>query len=592
MSANSNINLTSLDFDTHKASLKEYLRSQKRFADYDFDGANINVLLDVLSYTTFNNSFYLSMVANEMFLDSAELKDSVVSHAKELNYTPRSFKSAEATIQLNITTNDTTLRTMVIPKGFTFTSKMLNKTYTFSTNENIVVDDYTINSSSLTFNTGNITISEGYYVTDNFTFTNSSAQRFLLSNPTVDTSSITVTVVEDEGTTVRSYRRAESLFDIDSTSEVFFIQGAEGDSYEIVFGDGVSGRKPNIKSTIIVEYRLSNGQLPNGCNNFTADGTISGSSQINVTTISAASGGDVSESIDSIKYNAPRHFATQERAVTTDDYESLLKIHFPEVNAVSAYGGETLNPPQYGKVFLAVDLKEVDGLPDSKRTQYYNFLKPRSPVSIDPVFVNPDYIYIGVNTKVRYNVNITSLSTDDIKTVVQSAIIEYAQSNLNNFNRTFRFSPFVKNIDNAQFSIVSNESDITLIKQMDLILQVNNTFDVNFLTPLQVQYNANGSYAVFSSAFIYNNVRSFIRDNGLGQLNIVSANGNAELANIGTIDYNTGLLQISNLNITAYEGNVMKFTAYPLNQDISMINNVILNILEDDINILVEPIND
>lgn len=584
--ANSSITLTSLDFDTNKAALKEYLKSQDRFKDYNFEGANLNVLLDVLSYNTFNNSFYLSMVSNEMFLDSAELRDSVVSHAKELNYTPRSFKSAEATIKLTVNTGDTTKRSLVIPKGFTFSSKMLNKTYTFSTNSNIVLTDFVVNDSTLTFTSDAITISEGYYVTDNFTYSGTGQQRFVISNKNIDTSSLSVTVVEDSGATLRYYKRAPSLFDIDGTSEVFFIQGSGSDSYEIKFGDGVSGRQPNVRSAIVAEYRISNGQLPNGCNLFTPDSTIEGSSDITVDVLTIAAGGDVSETLDSIKFNAPRHFAAQERAIVPDDYESLLQINFPEINAVSSYGGETLNPPQYGKVFIAVDLKEIDGLPDSKKLQYYNFIKPRSPMT--PVLVNPEYTYLGVKTKVKYNINVTSLSADDIKTIVLSSILKYAQDNLNNFNKTFRYSPFVKAIDQSQTSIISNETNITVIKKLQPTLGVVSSFDVAFRLPLSVKYSTEGSYAVQSSPIIYGGVRSFIRDNGSGRLNIVSASGNAELADVGSVDYDTGLLQLSSVIISAYDGTTLKFTATPRDQDLSTINNVIINIVEDDVSIVPE----
>jgi len=583
MTANSSIILTSLDFDTNKEALKEALRSQERFADYDFDGSNINVLLDIMSYTTFNNSFYLSQIGNEMFLDSAEMRDSVVSHAKELNYTPRSFKSASALINLKVTTSDTTLRTMVIPKGFTFSSKMLNKSYTFSVAENILLEDYSVVGNTLVFTSPSFSIHEGYYVTDNFTYTGSSSQRFVISNDNVDASSISVIVVEGQGSSVTTYNKAASLFDIDSTSEVFFVQGAENSGYEIVFGDGVSGKKPNLRSSIVVEYRISNGQIPNGCNEFKADSTINGSSNIVVTTVSVAAGGDVSESLESIKFNAPRHFAAQERAVTPEDYESLLKTNFPEVNAVAAYGGEVLTPPQYGKVFLAVDLREVDGLPDSKRQEFYTFLRPRSVMT--PMFVDPEYTYIKVNTLVNYNINITSLSMDDIKTVVKSAIVEYAQVHLNNFNKTFRMSPFVNAIDKAQTSIISNETTIQLVKKL---IPNGTTFDVKFLAPLEIQYLTSGSHAVYSSAIVYNGVRSIIRDNGQGRLNIVSASGNAELADIGSVNYQTGLLQISSLVIDAYEGETLRFYATPAEQDITITNNVLLNIVDEDVTILVK----
>lgn len=592
MAANSSIILSNIDFDTHKNTLKQYLKSQDRFKDYDFEGSNMNVLLDVLSYNTFHNMFYLNMVGSEMFLDTAQIRDSVVSHAKELNYTPRSFKSAEANVNITITSTDLAKRSIAIPRGTTFTSRFNNRNYTFSVGDSVVVTDYTINNTAntISFLGSNITLYEGYFVNDSFTYTADRTQRFILTNKNCDISSIAVTVIEDVGATVLTYTRATSLFNIDQNSKVFFVQPCENDSYEIVFGDGVTGRAPKDNSVISVEYRISNGQLPNGCNTFRSDSTIDGESSIVVTTNSPAAQGSVSESIEEIKYNAPRHFTTQERAVTTEDYENLLKLNFSEVNAVSAYGGEDLDPPQYGKVFVAVDLNEVDGIPEAKKDQYYRFLKPRSPVSIDPVFVDPDYTYIGITSTVKYNVNVTKLSTEDIRTLVTAAITRYAAANLNNFNRVFRYSNVVEAIDGAQAAIVSNETFVKVIKFITPALGVGNTFDINFQTPLDTtQSVVRGGYSIMSSRFIYNGERATLQDDGLGTVNIVSAGGNV-ITNIGTVNYENGLVQLSNFNISSYEGAGIKVKAEPRNRDISVINNNIINIVEDDIALTIQGV--
>lgn len=584
MAANSSIVLSNIDFDTHKNTLKQYLRSQTRFQDFDFEGSNMNVLLDVLSYNTFHNMFYLNMVASEMFLDTAQIRDSVVSHAKELNYTPRSFKSAEANVNIVVTTSNTTKRTIPIARGTTFTSRYSNRNFTFTVNENTVISDYVINTNNtITFTGSNISLYEGYFINDTFTYTADTSQRFIITNRNVDISSIAVTVIEDVGATVQTYTRATSLFNIDSASKVFFVQPCENDSYEIVFGDGTTGRTPKDNSVISVEYRISNGQLPNGANVFRADTTIDGETDIVVTVNSPASLGSVSETIDEIKYNAPRHFTTQERAVTTEDYENLLKLNFTEVNAVSAYGGEDLNPPQFGKVFVAVDLKEVDGIPEIKKDEYYRFLKPRSPVSIDPVFVDPGYTYIGVTSTVKYNVNVTKLAAQDIKTLVVSSITRYALDNLNNFNRVFRYSNVVEAIDNTQQAIISNETSIKVIKVITPTLGVDNIFNVDFQIPLDTtQSLARGGYAITSSRFVYNGLKATLQDSGNGILNIVSSSG-AVIIDVGTVDYETGLVQISKFNVSQYDGAGIKIRAEPRNKDIQVVNNVILNIIDDDI---------
>jgi hypothetical protein len=528
------------------------------------------------------------MVGSEMFLDSAQLRDSVVSHAKELNYTPRSFKSAQANVNLTVVSDVLNKRSIVIPKGYTFTSRFGPKNFTFSVADNFIISDYTQNAArtQLTFTGSNIPIYEGYYVADNYTYSSNNPQRFIISNKNVDTSSITVTVMEDVGATTLVYNRAQSLFDLNSSSPVFFVQGAENDSYEIVFGDGVNGRMPKNNSVITIEYRVSNGELPNGCNLFTPDTTLDSESNITVTTNQNASGGAISETLESIKYNAPRHFNTQERAITTEDYETLLRINFPEVNAVTAYGGENLDPPQFGKVFVAVDLNEVDSLPQVKIDQYYNFLKPRSPVSIDPVFVDPEYTYIQVKSTVNYNVNVTRLSTEDIKTITKSAIIDYALTNLNNFNRIFRYSKLIQAIDSSQASIISNETDISVIKVIVPETGLLLTFDVNFRVPLKIIYGADGKgYSISSTVFNYKGNKAVLKDDGISAIQVISASTGQLIETVGQIDYTTGLLQFSNFKIDSYIGAGIKIYAAPKNKDLSTVNNVILNIIEEDVEI-------
>jgi hypothetical protein len=310
-----------------------------------------------------------------------------------------------------------------------------------------------------------------------------------------------------------------------------------------------------------------------------------------VSTNQPAAGGSVSESIDSIKYNAPRHFTTQERAVTTEDYENLLKQSFPEINTVSAYGGENLDPPQFGKVFIAVDLQEFDGIPEVKKDQYYRFIKPRSPVSIDPIFVDPEYTYIALTSSIKYNVNTTKLTADDIKTLVVSAIINYAQANLNDFNRVFRYSKAINAIDNAQAAIISNETNVKVIKVINPEIGVISTFDVNFQIPLDTSLSVSaGGYTVQSSRFTFNNQRVTLQDDGNGTVNIVSVMTQQVLTNIGTVDYETGLIQINNFRITGFEGDGIKIFVVPRNKDIQTINNVILNIIEEDINLTIVPV--
>lgn len=583
MAANTSTILTNLDFDTYKSTLKKYLQAQSAFNDYDFDGSNISVLLDILALNTYHNAFYLNMVGSEMFLDTAQLRDSVVSHAKELNYVPRSFASAQAVVDLEFTTNDLTKRSITIPKGTTFSSKIGQRGFSFTTGEQIVVTDFTLANSTLTFTQSDVTLYEGQYVSDTYV---TPSNRYRITNKTVDTSSITVTVIEDSGDTVLTYLPATNLFGLDETSKVFFIQGSDNESYEIVFGDNVLGRKPKDSSVVYIEYRVSSGELPNGARRFTPDGTIEGIEPV-VTTVTAAFGGAVSESLDSIRFNAPRHFTTQERAITTSDYETLLKQNFPEINTCYAYGGETVTPVQYGKVFVAIDLLELDGLPESHKARYYDFLKTRTPVAIEPVFVSPEYTYIHVDTTVDYSATSTSLTPNDIKGLVISAILNYATDNLDGFSKTFRYSRLLRAIDSAQSSIISNKTRIRLIKTFR-----EDTRQIDFSIPLNTlatdQYDSpyfTSKAVIESGPFTLGGRTVILQDDSEGGINIVAITQNETriIRNVGTVDYDTGVINFTDLRIDDYQGDAIKLYAIPKELDFTVGKNTILNIIRDDI---------
>lgn len=596
--ANTSLILSNLDFDSQKNTLKQYLKSQDKFKDYDFDGSNMSVLLDILTYNTYLNSFYLNMVGNEQFLDTAQLRDSVVSHAKELNYTPRSFKSAEANVNIQVVSTNLNKRSLVMPKGTAFTSRSGSRSFTFVTNENIIINELSSNTSATVFQANNVTLYEGDYVVDSFTVNPGKNTRYILTNKNVDISSITVNVIEDIGGTNLLYQRATSLFDINSLSQVFFVQGAPGESYEIVFGDGISGRKPKDNSVVTVEYRVCSGELPNGCKEFRPTGLIDEEALITVSVNTPAATGSVAESIDSIRFNAPRHFNTQERAVTAEDYATLLRLRFPEINAVTAYGGETLTPPQFGRVFVSVDLKEVDGVPDFKKEQYYKYLKPRCPVAIDPKIVDPEYLYVECTSNIKYNLNVTTLNTDDIRTLVSSAIVSYAQKNLNNFERTLRYSKLVEAIDDAHPSIISNETDLKAVKYLKPTLNTDLNLTLDFKMPIQVNitdYDAHPTldrHSIETDQFRYQGLLVYIEDDGQGVMRIVTTRdtGHYVVRNIGTVDYDLGVIKISGFSVQYFDGPFWKVYIRPRNKDITSAQNTILNIVDGDLNISVEQI--
>lgn len=596
MAANSSIILTQLDFNGFKNSLKTYLQEQEEFKDYDFDGSNLSVLLDVLAYNTYQNAFYLNMVGNEMFLDSAKLRDSVISHAKELNYLPRSFTSAKAEIRLSVTPTDANKNSVVVPKGTAFISRVDDFSYTFTTNENIVITNK-VNSA---FVADAITIYEGNYLSDTYVVNYNNPLVFKINNKTVDISSVAVTVLEDNGSVTQSYSRATSLFGHDENAKVFFLQPGIGDTYEIVFGDGVVGRKPKNNSIVIIEYRVSNGELPNGAFKFIPAGRIDNEANVSITTITSASDGAVAEDLNSIKFNAPRAFTTQERAVTAEDYENLLKINFPEINAVTAFGGEDATPPQYGRIFVSVDLSAIDGLPKIKEEEYKRFLRSRSSVAMEPIFITPDYTYLKVDSTVRYNINRTGLNPEDIRTYVIDGILNYASTYLNSFARTFRYSKLVQAIDSTDNAIISNETDINLVKYLTPALNTPLNLTVDFKVPLTQEIPLLGDehpiidvHGITSTPFTYTGIQNCVlEDNGDGVVRIVTPVGanHKKIVDIGTVDYDTGVVRLNNFNIQNYVGTSLKIYAEPRSRDITAIQNVILNIIEPDVNITIEQI--
>lgn len=601
--------LATLDFNTVKENLKSYLKSQPIFRDYDFEASNINVLLDVLAYNTNLNAFYLNMIANEMFMDTAIMRDSVISHAKELNYLPRSFRSASAVTDIYLSDNSDEA-TVLIPRGTSFTGTAGAKNFTFVNSENILAESITqaeveaaqidYNSNLDYFRASDVILFEGDYVQDSFVVDNSNPTRYIISNKTIDTNSLIVTVVEDNGSTVLSYLKRTTLFGIDTTSQVFFIQPAENDSYEILFGDGVIGRPPKDNSIVLIEYRACNGELPNGIGVFTADDAIDTSNVIKVITKNSATGGAIPESLDSIRLNAPRAFSTQERVVTANDYATILKANFSEINDVIAYGGETYDPPLFGKVIVAVDLKNTDDLPESYKNKYYSFIKPRSPLSIDPLFVKPDYTYLSITTNVKYNINETSLNIDDIKSLVLSAIQNYNEQSINGFGKTLRYSKLVTAIDDAQASIISNDTEVLATKFITPASSGSNNYRLSFNLPLandaaevgSATYSGKSKSAVKSSFFIFQDNECCFEDDGAGNLFIVKVTGidRERVTKIGTVNYLTGSISIENVSFQQVYGGVITFSVRTKDKDIESQASSILRVLDSDVKINVTQV--
>lgn len=589
--ANGSINLVNLDFDSLKQSFKSYLSSQTTFKDYDLEGSNLAVLLDVMAYNSYLNTFYMNMVASEMFLDTAQLRQSVISHAKDLNYVPRSFRSAHAVVDISITpSNPTGITTVIIPRGATFTSKNGSNTYTFTVNDNYVITG----SQNGVFTAANVTIYEGSLVTDTFIYNAAAAsQRFLMTNPTIDTSSLRVYVTEDNGTTTLTYKQANSFIGVTSSTPAFFIQAAESDLYEVVFGNGDQGRVPKHGAVIQAVYRVGNGELPNGCAVFSSDDAIDGHTNVKVITVQDAIGGAVHETTEMIRKNAPRYYQTQERAITAKDYKTLLQLAFPEISAVHVFGGEEANPPRYGKVIVSVDVAGTDGVLQGQTDQYKTYLKERCPLTIDPIFIDPEYINVEVYSNITYNQNTIGVSELELIAAAKTQIRVYNEQNLNNFDTTLRYSRLIEKIDSTDQSIIGNSTQVVAYKDLNPVLNSSEPFVVQFLNKLAVLNSAYvhpyvDNHAISSTYFTYNGAQCKVEDDGYGVLRIVStAMENQDyvfVANIGTVNYDTGEVTFSSgLNVSAYEGSSIRLRAVTDSKDISSSQNNIIRIKDADI---------
>jgi hypothetical protein len=603
--ANSSLILSSLDFDSLKENFKTFLSTQSVFKDYNFEGSNINVLLDVMSYNSYLNSFYLNMIASEMFLDSAQKYESVISHAKELNYLPRSARSAESEISFTLSTTGIADQ-IVIPKETKFSGTNSNGTFTFTTDLKTSVV-----SPNSTFSIENLRIYEGTYYQDSFVVDyNIENQRFLLSNKNLDVRSLSVNVIENNGSSNIEFTRVSTLFGLNDASQVYFLQGAENNLYEIVFGDNTFGRKPLNAATVVVKYRVSNGTDALGVDNFillsdigTSNKGIASPSDITVNVISNSAANQ--ESIDSIRFAAPRYFAAQQRAVASDDYSSLVLTEFGgQIDDVNVYGGELLEPKQYGRVVLA--LKQSGGtiVPDYLKGEISNYLLSYIALPNRIVIADPDFFYTKVTSTVQYDVNATTQLNRDIVNAVRTAINQYAVNNIGKFGADLRYSKIVANIDSADPSITSNDTHISLIKRLSPKPNINTTFLIQFnnsaeyeetyadtklpLTPILTS----SSFVYVSSDGVQYEICS-IQDDGkpnaqnIGKLVIVTTIGGQKTvlnSNIGTINYSTGDVSIKDFNVVSYS-NYISIYYQPKNKDIIISRDKILLLELSDVNV-------
>ena len=584
------VNFTNLDFDQIKTSIKDYLRSNSNFTDYDFEGSTLSTLIDVLAYNTYIKSYNANMITNEVFIDSATLRENVVSLARNIGYVPRSKTSSRANISFFVDTTGFTTKplTLTLKKGTVCTSSGIfgGQNYTFTIPEDITRP--VINGIS-TFE--NISIYEGTFLVNTFTVdSNNPNQKFILDNSDIDTQSISVLVRNTQSSTVtRKFSLSNSLLDIDSNSRVFFIQEIEDQRYEIIFGDGIFGTKLDNQNFIEVSYVTTNGEDGNGVSSFTFNGRIVDNNNrvVNtgislLTTNTESRGGQNLETIDSIKKYAPRIYASQNRAVTATDYETIIPTIYPETESISVFGGEDLSPPRFGKVFISI--KPINGtfVSSQIKDNIKNSLRKYSVAGIVPEILDLKYLYIEFNSSVYYNTNSAS-SSDFLQTIILKNINSYSNSSeLNKYGARFKYSKFLKLIDDSNSAITSNITKIVMRRDMKPSLNQFADYEICYGNSFHI--NRMSGYNIKSSGFTISSVNGTVylsdlpnEDGKTGTIFFFTAtssnNPTVVRRNVGRIDYERGEIILNPVNITSTLKNVggepvIQISASPQSNDV------------------------
>ena len=588
--ADKRISVTALDFDDIKDNLKTFLKQQDQFTDYDFEGSGMSTLLDVLAYNTHYNAVYANVLANEMFLDSADIRNSIVSHAKHVGYTPRSATSPIA--KLNVVVSDLTGSTAVAARGTTFTTTVDGVSYNY-----IVKDDTTISPVDGVYTFSELPVYEGTLVNNKFTVDTTNAdQRFLIENPLADTTTLQVTVQNSStDSTTTTYTKSTDLADVTSTSTVYYLEGVEDEKYEVIFGDGVLGKAVSTGNIVTLSYIVTSGADSNGASSFSLSGTIAGSSTATITTASNSSGGADPETPDSIRFNAPRQFASQNRAVTAKDYESRVKTIYPNANSVQVWGGEDNSTPVYGRVYISIKPKTGNVVTQSDKTDIINKLKDFNVASITPVIEDTETTFLQLNVTVRFDQKATTKTSDSIKSLVQSAITTFNDNNLQQFDQMFRHSKFIETVNKVDTAILSNITTVKLHKSFTASTSASTTYTINFSNALynpHSGHNATGGGILSTSGFKINGDTTneyFLDEDGEGNVRLyyLVAGVRTYTNNTqGTIDYANGTIVLNSLfvtevsNVDGASSTAIRLTVTPNSVDIKPVRNQVIEIDE------------
>ena len=574
----SQVNITDLDFDDIASNLKEYLKGQSTLKDYNFEGSNISLLIDLLAYSSHVSAFNANMVASELFLDTAQIRKNVVSRAKEIGYTPTSATASMATIDLQVNSP--------LIGGEVPTSLTLNRGHKFKTSYDgsvfpyVLLESKTISPLDGIFKFENLKLYQGTMNSDIFAYNGQiQNQRFALSEELVDTSSITVTV-QSTGGGSSAWAKSEDISGVDKDSKVWYVQENDQGLFEVYFGDGVISAEPLDGDTITISYLVTNATHTEGANIFTMSDSIGGNSDVTIITKTASSGGKDKEDIESIRFAASKFYTSQNRLVTVDDYKSKLQTLYPGADSISVWGGEDNNPPQYGKIFIAIKPSQnVNKLTSSEKTLLRDKMRRLNMLTVRPEIVDADVIEILVTCNFKFNPRATTKTVSELETLVRAAIITHDSTYLSGFDSIFRHSVLATDIDNAESSILSNITTVKLRKTISPTLGQSKGYDIEFgdgnkfYNP-HLGHNKHGGGITTTTGFKVSGFTDtfFFDDDGEGNLRRYSLSGSERVyadSQAGTVDYTNGKITINGINIleTSNTDDTIHFTVIPNSYD-------------------------
>jgi hypothetical protein len=593
---------TNLDFNSLRSQIKDYLRANSDFIDFDFEGSNFSMLIDILAYNSYVTAFNTNMAVNESFIDSATLRENVVALARNIGYVPRSRRAARAIINFTVDTStidpNKRLSTLTLKSGIVALGSVRGGSYSFS-----IPDDITVpidGSQIATFE--NIEIFEGTYLTKTFGVNyNQFNQKFILQNPGIDTSTVRVKVLSN---VIEDYQQITNIFNVDSNTRMYLLQEITDEKYQIIFGDGVLGKRPSNGSTLLTSYIVSNGSAANGAQSFSFSGILRDnngevvtSSISLITTIQSAENGDEIESVDNIKYLAPRVYSSQYRAVTANDYKSLIPFIFPNVESVSAYGGEELPTPQYGKVYISIKPKNGSFISKSSKERILKELKNYSIAGIKPELVDLKYLYIEVNASVYYNKSRVN-DLDTLRSSVVQTINNYAKSSdLNVYGGRFRYSKLVSLIDKTSNAITSNITTVKIRRNLFPIVNKNATYEICFGNKFHTKKSniTDGrGYNIKSTGFKIRDFEDvlYLSDSPITQekgviffFKLVDSKPVVVLNNVGTVNYEKGEILLNPVIFTSFNGTEVQIEAIPESNDVIGLRELYLELSVQKLNV-------